>query len=201
MEIFGTARAEPSAAASPARAENAFAIPARLISRPRIAHATRLPFAAGAFDLVVAVHVFHLIGDPGSALRELARVLRPGGVLLHGWNMDGDDETLRDVWNRAVGVNDPRTRHLRNDIIPQHGWTPVSEPLTFKYPVERTPQLFIDTMRARVWSACWSMSDEQLAAGERAVLAHIAARGIDITQSIVTDAGFVVQGFAPPLNA
>jgi len=44
VEIFGTARAEPSAAASPARAENAFAIPARLISRPRIAHATRLPF-------------------------------------------------------------------------------------------------------------------------------------------------------------
>lgn len=44
--------------------------------------ATALPFAAGAADLVVAFDVIEHIDDDVAALREMRRVLRPGGVLL-----------------------------------------------------------------------------------------------------------------------
>jgi SAM-dependent methyltransferase len=43
-----------------------------------------LPFAAGAFDAVVSVDVLYhrAVPDDASALRELARVCRPGGVIV-----------------------------------------------------------------------------------------------------------------------
>jgi ubiquinone/menaquinone biosynthesis C-methylase UbiE len=52
----------------------------------RIAHtagdARRLPFDAARFDTVVASLVLCTIPEPARAVRELARVLRPGGRLL-----------------------------------------------------------------------------------------------------------------------
>jgi SAM-dependent methyltransferase len=41
-----------------------------------------LPFADGAFDAVTGVNAFQFAGDPRRALREAARVLRPGGRLV-----------------------------------------------------------------------------------------------------------------------
>lgn len=41
-----------------------------------------LPFPAGSFDAVVAASVLEYVGSPGAVLRECARVLRPGGVVL-----------------------------------------------------------------------------------------------------------------------
>jgi SAM-dependent methyltransferase len=43
--------------------------------------ATRLPFADGSFDRVIAAEVLEHIPDDGAALHELARVLRPGGTI------------------------------------------------------------------------------------------------------------------------
>jgi ubiquinone/menaquinone biosynthesis C-methylase UbiE len=44
--------------------------------------ATRLPFHGGSFDAVVSTQAFHWFPDQVGALREFARVLRPGGWLL-----------------------------------------------------------------------------------------------------------------------
>jgi SAM-dependent methyltransferase len=42
----------------------------------------RLPYADGAFDLVLAIGYIEYIGEPSTTLSEIARVLRPGGVLV-----------------------------------------------------------------------------------------------------------------------
>jgi SAM-dependent methyltransferase len=42
-----------------------------------------LPFAPAAFDVVVAASVLEYVADPAAVLRECARVLRPGGVVLY----------------------------------------------------------------------------------------------------------------------
>lgn len=44
--------------------------------------AEALPFADGAFDVVVALNMLHHVIRPDAAVREFARVLRPGGTLV-----------------------------------------------------------------------------------------------------------------------
>ena len=41
--------------------------------------APRLPFADGSFDQAYSVWVLHVVGDVAAVLREVGRVLRPGG--------------------------------------------------------------------------------------------------------------------------
>jgi SAM-dependent methyltransferase len=60
---------------------------------------TSLPLARESFDAVIASDVLEHIADDRSAVAEVARVLRPGGVFLftvpaHPWLWSGHDEAL-----------------------------------------------------------------------------------------------------------
>ncbi|HEX2620564.1 MAG TPA: methyltransferase domain-containing protein [Phototrophicaceae bacterium] len=44
--------------------------------------AEKLPFADNTFDVVTCLEALEFTGDPALALREIVRVLRPGGLLL-----------------------------------------------------------------------------------------------------------------------
>jgi len=48
----------------------------------RIGYADSLPWPAASFDVVVSCNMFHYITHPVEALREMARVIRPGGALV-----------------------------------------------------------------------------------------------------------------------
>ncbi len=48
----------------------------------RLGDVQDLPFEDGALDLVMAAHVLEHLVDPPRAIEEMARVLKPGGILL-----------------------------------------------------------------------------------------------------------------------
>lgn len=72
------------------------------------ATADRLPFAPGAFDLVVSCSSLHFWPDPSAALAEAGRVLRPGGrLVLTDWC---DDYLLCRLFDRLLRLWDPAHR-------------------------------------------------------------------------------------------
>lgn len=93
----------------------------------RHAEMTALPFAAGHFDAVTLHMVLHYAPRPGAAIREAARVLRPGGRLVvvdflphqreelrrehaHRW-LGFSDTTVIDFF-REAGLVAEAPRHL-----------------------------------------------------------------------------------------
>lgn len=58
------------------------------------APAERLPFEDSSFDTVVSTLVFCTVPDPGEAVAEVARVLKPGGRLLFLEHVRAEDPKL-----------------------------------------------------------------------------------------------------------
>lgn len=79
------------------------------LSRAAVRHGDlhRPPFEAGSFDVAVMHHVLHLLDDPGAAISDAARLLRPGGRLLVADFATHDLERLRSVHgHRCLGIAD-----------------------------------------------------------------------------------------------
>jgi SAM-dependent methyltransferase len=72
---------------------------ARLADAP----AERLPFPSGSLDTVVAALVLCTVDAPDVALREIARVLRPGGQLLFIEHVRSDSPGLARWQDRLAG--------------------------------------------------------------------------------------------------
>ena len=64
---------------------------------------TALSFADGSFDKVVAGNVIHLLDNPVTALRELNRVCKDGGMLIILTYMNKDDKGKTSGFAGAVG--------------------------------------------------------------------------------------------------
>lgn len=69
----------------------------------QVAPATRLPFADGAFDVVLTSHVLKHLDDEAllASFREVARVLRPGGRFLL-WEFDRSARSALLFWSARV---------------------------------------------------------------------------------------------------
>src|SRR5215471_6406351 len=78
------------------------------------AEAGRLPLADATFDSVVCANSFHYFRLPVGALREMGRVLRPGGSLvLVDWCDDYLTCKLCSLWLRLTDPAFYRTYTLR----------------------------------------------------------------------------------------
>ncbi len=70
-----------------------------------VADAARLPFAEATFDRVLALHMLYHCDDIPAAVRELRRVLRPGGVLIAVTNAPDHMLELRELRRTVTGVD------------------------------------------------------------------------------------------------
>lgn len=164
--------------------------------------ATRLPCAASVFDAAVAVHVFHLIAGWQEALRELARALRPEGVLLHGWNQRGDAfGPLWEAWHAVVPPDRRRRPGIRweqqETFLAGQGWRLLRED-AHRYADFQTPQTFMDRLQRRSSSSTWDLSDADVARGLAAVRQAAVTHFGDPARPVELEAAFHVQAYLPP---
>jgi SAM-dependent methyltransferase len=69
---------------------------------------TDVPFKDDAFDLIICVHVLEHVADDRRAMREMARVLRPGGSAMILVPIVLEQPTLEDP---AINTPEERKRH------------------------------------------------------------------------------------------
>lgn len=171
--------------------------------------ATRLPFASASVDAVIAVHVFHLVAAWQTALREVARVLRRGGVLIAGSAEHPaggrDDQDLRRVWHDVAGAGE----EVRNVGVPREqydtflsdaGWQRVGERRVHSYLTTHTVRELLARIEGRVWSSMWRVSDEAHTRGLAAVRALIAEQQMDLDAPVTQPGGFGLEVYTPPLR-
>jgi SAM-dependent methyltransferase len=166
---------------------------------------TRLPFASARYDALIAVHIFHLVAGYQAALREAARVLKPGGVLVHGWNKRDHADELDEAWRAATGAGRGAEVGVKWDerqtMLENNGWQPVGDTHTLPFMTQRAPSEYVDGLRRRLWSHTWRMSDDELANGIRALETYIAEHYPDPHTPQTIQSAFVARAYRPESNA
>lgn len=135
---------------------------------------TALPFRAGVFDGVMATHVLHLVSDWQAALGGIARVLRPGGLIILGrdWvdpaSMAG---RIRMAFRQAVmmagfATAAPAGGKALHDALLALGASPqrigATEIIAAEWRAEMSPAQVLDGIRSRDDAESWVLPDEIL---------------------------------------
>jgi SAM-dependent methyltransferase len=137
-----------------------------------MADMTALPFPAASFDVVVAVHVFHLVGAWRQALEEVLRVLRPGGVFLHCWDerLTPGGESFQERWveivrelGSEVTIIGAERRGLVTDYLRERGLS-VEVLRTVIWETQESPRAAFEDIAQRIWSRTWLVPDDVFAA-------------------------------------
>ena len=83
-----------------------------------VAPAEALPFAAGAYDAVLAQLVVNFMRDAEAGVREMVRVTRPGGVVAACvWDYAGEMTLLRKFWDAAHEVDPERAAAADEGVV------------------------------------------------------------------------------------
>lgn len=148
------------------------------------ADVTDLPLQDGSFDVVLTVHVLHLVPEWRKALDEAQRVLTPHGFFVMGRNepLEGDPGyDIRATWRRFVEARGVALR-------PTYGvWPAVDAELTrrggrtsvyrvAKWAQEVRPSDLLEEQRNRVFSSSWDVPDDVLEAVDEQMRSWVTER-------------------------
>lgn len=130
---------------------------------------TDLPFAGGDVDVVLTVHVYHLVTDRARVAAESARVLARPGVLLNGRDESPDGDGRREVmaaWDeilRALGWQRPDEARHASTLRVSEEWrglgATVDELVGPEWQTESTPAQELESVARRQWSGMWAVPD------------------------------------------
>ena len=127
------------------------------------ADATRLPLLDACFDAAYAAHVFHLIPTWETALAELVRVVRPGGVIL-AVRGSGATDVEREM-NAAISIRSrPVGAHTIEDIDDGARRLGLGvralDAITWTVPTKLRTQ--VEAVRQGIWSGMWDRTPAEL---------------------------------------
>lgn len=151
---------------------------ARLGDRVACADARALPLADGSVPNLVYVHVLHLVGGMGAALREAARVLRPGGrlVAVHGDPVADPDELVAALERlaplRPARPDSPEGLAAAGTAVGLH---PVEQEQAVAYEQATSPEQLAASFEARVPPFLWDVDDPTWERSVAPVLADLRA--------------------------
>lgn len=165
--------------------------------------AMKLPLADASVDVIVITHVLHLVADVQATLKELARVLKPGGKMLHSRNGNpdrGQIELLQSAAFQGERDNGQRHRHVDETILAM-GWQQPQKEAAMEFTSQTTPRIFLERIENRVWSSSWRATDEEIAGMASRVRAAIDAHfGGDAGTPIEVQSAFYVAVYTPPAS-
>jgi SAM-dependent methyltransferase len=164
---------------------------------PLLADGCALPLPEHSCDAALAVHFFHLVADWKGVLREVARVLRPGGVLMLG----EDSQLLPELWDAAnrVVARPPNigVERRMEDFPCEAGFVLAREPIDVHYRSRVDFTTFLREIEERVWSATWRMGDDAHAQLLDVMRAEIVERYGSVAAVIDVERRFHLRCYAP----
>lgn len=175
-----------------------------------------LPFRAGVFDGVMATHVLHLVRDWRAVLGGLARVLRPGGLILLGRDWVDPESMagrLRSAFRQAVisaGFNTaaPAGGRPLHEALIALGASPQrigpAEIVAAEWRAEISPAQVLDGIRSRDDAESWVLPDEILEPVSRELERHAAEQWPETRTPQTVLRRFVISTYRlyrPPLSS
>lgn len=164
------------------------------------ADVSRLPFPDRAFGAVLTVHVLHVVGPWRETLREIRRVLQPGGVYFNSHNYrpsDSPNQRLRQRWRDSIEargyawrrpgaqsgeevVEELRRMGAQVEMIEVTRWTS-----------SHTAREEIESIADRTSSDTWNVPDDVMAESVADLRAWAAAEYGDLDAPISVERRFV----------
>ena len=91
--------------------------PGAKLAQFRVADAQSLPFGGHSFDTASMALVIAFVPDPVKAAREMARVVKPGGIVAtYMWDMPGGGQPNNAIYHalKSLGIEAPRAPGFMN---------------------------------------------------------------------------------------
>jgi SAM-dependent methyltransferase len=205
VEVVGVDLSEPmlrrlAENAAPASSVGSAVVPVAL------ADAVRLPFADGVVGAAFGCHVLHLIPDWRTAVTEMVRVVRGGGLVLvdiGGANTQRGSE-VGAFFASAAGAGRLRPGLTEvaqlEDALSELGCRR-REPVVLRYPLTYSVGEVLERVESNQWSSTWALSDEVRLRAVADTRAWAEARWGDLGVPVTEEVEIVWRGFETPARS